>query len=106
MIGTTHLLQSRTDEAIAWLEKARTANPAHPGVRRTVAAAYGLIGETERAAAELAEARRLSGDPDRFSSVSRMKAREHLYSSMVPKVRALWDATIVAGLRKAGMPEE
>jgi len=106
LIGTTHLLQSRTDEAIAWLEKARTANPAHPGVRRTVAAAYGLIGETERAAAELAEARRLSGDPDRFSSVSRMKAREHLYSSMVPKVRALWDATIVAGLRKAGMPEE
>ena len=106
LIGTTHLLQSRTDEAIAWLEKARTANPAHPGVRRTVAAAYGLIGETERAAAELAEARRLSGDPDRFSSVSRMKAREHLYSSMVPKVRALWDATIVAGLRKAGLPEQ
>jgi len=73
LIATTHLLESR-DEAIAWLEKARTANPAHPGVRRTVAAAYGLIGETERAAAELAEARRLSGDPDRFSSVSRLRA--------------------------------
>jgi tetratricopeptide (TPR) repeat protein len=106
LIGTTHLLQSRTDEAIAWLEKARTANPAHPGVRRAVAAAYGLIGETERAAAELAETRRLSGDPDRFSSVSRMNTSEHFYSSMAPKVRALWDATIVAGLRKAGMPEE
>jgi len=106
LIGTTHLLQSRTDEAIAWLEKARTASPAHPGARRTVAAAYGLIGETERAAAELAEARRLSGDPDRFSSVSRMKASEHSYSSMAPKVRALWDATVLVGLRKAGMPED
>ena len=29
-IGQVHLLQSRTDEAILWLEKARSANPAHP----------------------------------------------------------------------------
>jgi len=106
LIGTTHLLQSRTDEAIAWLEKARTANPAHPGVRRTLAAAYGLKGETERAAGELAQARRLSGDPDTYSSVSRMKASEYFFSSIGPKVRALYDATVFAGLRKAGLPEE
>jgi tetratricopeptide (TPR) repeat protein len=106
LIGTTHLLQSRTDEAIDWLEKARSANSAHPGVRTTVAAAYGLKGETERAAAELTEARRLSGNPDWLSSVSRLKASAYFYSSMAPKVRALWDATIVAGLRKAGIPEE
>ena len=103
MIGLTHLLQSRTDEAIAWLEKARTANPAHPGVHDRVAAAYGLIGETERAAAELAEARRLSGNPDWLSSVSRARAR-HFF--LAPKVRALFEATYFAGLRKAGMPEE
>ena len=106
LIGATHLVQSRTDEAIAWLEKARAANPAHPGVRRTLAAAYGLKGETERAAGELAQARRLSGDPERFSSVSRLKASETFYSSMAPKVRALYDATISAGLRKARMPED
>ena len=105
-IGTTHLLQSRTDEAIAWLEKARSATPAHPGIRRTLAAAYGLIGEIERGTIELAEARRLSGDPDTFSSVSRLKASALLYSSMAPKVRALYEATVVAGLRKAGMPED
>jgi adenylate cyclase len=105
LIGTTHLLQSRTDEAIAWLEKARSANPAHPGVRRTVAAAYGLKGEIERAAAELAEARRLIGNPYELSSVSRMRASAYFYSSMAPKVRALYDATVFAGLRKAGMPE-
>lgn len=32
-IGEVHLLQSRIDEAIVWLEKARTANPAHPLIR-------------------------------------------------------------------------
>ena len=29
-LGAVHLLQSRTDEAILWLEKARSATPAHP----------------------------------------------------------------------------
>jgi tetratricopeptide (TPR) repeat protein len=105
LIGLTNLLQSRTDEAIAWLEKARSANPAIPHIRWCLAAAYGLIGETERAAAELGEARRLSGDPDRFSSVSRLKASEYFYL-LASKVRALYDATVSAGLRKAGMPEE
>ena len=32
-IGTVHLLQSRIDEAIVWLEKARSANPALPCAR-------------------------------------------------------------------------
>jgi tetratricopeptide (TPR) repeat protein len=50
VIGLTHLLESRTDDAIAWYEKARSHNPAHPGVRLALAAAYGLRGETERAA--------------------------------------------------------
>jgi tetratricopeptide (TPR) repeat protein len=72
-IGMVHLLQSRIDEAIVWFEKARSTNPAHPLVRSNLAAAYGIKGEGERAAAELAEARRLSGD-DRFSSIARLKA--------------------------------
>ena len=41
-IGRIHLLQSRTNEAIRWLEKARGANPAHPGIRIDLAAAYAL----------------------------------------------------------------
>jgi tetratricopeptide (TPR) repeat protein len=72
LIGTVHLLQSRTDEAIVWLEKARSSVPAAPGVRSRLASAYGLKGETYRAAAELAEARRLSSD-DRFSSLTRLR---------------------------------
>ena len=47
--------------------------PAHPSPHACLASAYALKGETERAAAELAEARRLSGD-DRYSSIARLKA--------------------------------
>jgi len=103
VIGFTHLLQSRTDEAIVWLEKARTASPARPFIRGHLAAAYGIKGEPERAAAELVEARRLSGDPDRYSSIAHMRALRY---SMAPKVCALHEATYDAGLRTAGMPEE
>jgi adenylate cyclase len=105
-IGRVHLLQSRTDEAIPWLEKARTANPVHPAPHAFLASAYALKGESERAAAELAEARRLSGD-DRFTSIARLKAAGATGGGgAVPKVRALYEATYLAGLRKAGMPEE
>jgi len=95
-------VQSRTDEAIAWLEKARSANPAHLPVRVTLAGAYGLKGETERAAAELAEGRRLRGNPDGFS-ISGMRA---FFSFLPPKVLALYETTYFTGLRKAGMPED
>ena len=101
-IGLTHLLQSRTDEAIVWLEKARSASPGLPFVRGHLAAAYGLKGDSERGATELAEARRLVHD-DRYSSISRLKAVGYFG---VPKIRALWGATFLVGLRKAGMPEE
>jgi adenylate cyclase len=101
LIGTVYLLQSRTDEAIVWLEKARRAAPALAVVRIRLASAYALRGETEHAAAELAEGRRLSGDL--FSSFAHVKAGG---SWGVPKTRALFEATYLAGLRKAGMPEE
>jgi TolB-like protein/cytochrome c-type biogenesis protein CcmH/NrfG len=103
-IGRIHLLQSRTNEAIRWLEKARGANPAHPGIRIDLAAAYALEGKFQLAAAELAEARRLSGE-DRFSSIAHLKALPGAWGG-VPKIRALFETTYFAGLRKAGMPEE
>jgi tetratricopeptide (TPR) repeat protein len=55
-IGLVHLLQSRTDQAIIWLEKARGVMPGRPDVHASLAAAYALKGGTESAAAELAEA--------------------------------------------------
>ena len=104
-IGLVHLLQSRTDEAVVWLEKARSANPAHWFAHVALASAYGLKGETERAAAELAEARRLS-NYTRYSSIAQVKAFSIGYVGAAPKIRALSDATYFVGLRKAGMPEE
>jgi predicted Zn-dependent protease len=101
VIGTVHLLQSRVDEAIVWLEKARSSVPAAADVRSRLAAAYALNGETDRAVAELAEARRLNGDL--FSSIAHVKAGQPWGA---PRTRALFEATYFAGLREAGMPEE
>jgi TolB-like protein/class 3 adenylate cyclase/Tfp pilus assembly protein PilF len=103
-IGTVHLLQSRTDDAIVWLEKACSAMPGLPGFRSRLAAAYALKGETERANAELAEACSLTKD-DRFSSIAHYRAFLGAWLR-VPKVRTLFEATYFAGLRKAGVPEE
>jgi tetratricopeptide (TPR) repeat protein len=74
-IGLVHLLQSRTDEAILWLEKARTTSPALPFVHIWLASGYALKGATERAAAELAEARRLRGEGS-YASIARMAGAE------------------------------
>jgi hypothetical protein len=43
-IGIAHLLQSRHDEAIAWLEKARAAALMGVPPRAWLGAAYGLAG--------------------------------------------------------------
>ena len=104
LIGTVHLLQSHTDEAIVWLQKARSSSPGLPIPRSRLAAAYALRGETERAAAELIEARRVSGG-DLFSSIAHLKAHPGAWLG-VSKTRALYEASYFAGLRKAGMPEE
>jgi adenylate cyclase len=101
-IGYVHLLQSRIHQAIPWSEKARGANPAQPLYRAHLASAYALNGETERAAIELAEARRLTPDT-RYSSIARLTAAQYFG---VPKIRSLVETTYLAGLRKAGMPEE
>jgi adenylate cyclase len=101
-IGTVHLLQSRTNEAMVWFEKARAALPGVPHVHGRLASVYALRGETERAVAELAEAQRLNGG-DLFSSISHLRAGGFWGS---PETRSLFETTYFAGLRKAGMPEE
>ena len=103
-IGQVHLLQSHPDKAIPWLEKARVAVPKLPFPHALLASAYGLTGETKRAAAELAEARNLTGD-DHFLSIAALKA----YGKARGFYRGTntdWEGTYFAGLRKAGMPED
>jgi tetratricopeptide (TPR) repeat protein len=106
-IGLVHLLRSRTEEATPWFEKAQSAHPGLAGLHALLASAYALKGEPERAAAELAEARRLTSN--RYSSIARLTASGFVGMRNywgVPKVRALFEATYFAGLRKAGVPEE
>jgi TolB-like protein/class 3 adenylate cyclase len=102
VIGKVHLLQSRIEEAIVWLERARIGNPESPWPHVWLASAYAIKGETDRAAAELDEARGRLGEGS-FSSIAQIKAVGYFG---VPETRALFEATYLAGLRKAGVPEE
>ncbi|MBV8934221.1 MAG: adenylate/guanylate cyclase domain-containing protein [Alphaproteobacteria bacterium] len=99
-MGVIYLLQSRTDEAIGWLERANSENAGLAFVHAYLAAGYALKGETERARSELAEAKRLS---NLYSSLARVQ-KYSWYEN--PKVRALAENTYFPGLRRAGMPEE
>ena len=101
-IGLVHLFLSRVDEAIPWLEKARRADPRIAPPHYFLASAYGLKGELDRAKAELAEAQKLIGT-DRYSTIASSKANGDLNT---PAVRDRFEGVFLAGLRKAGMPEE
>jgi adenylate cyclase len=102
-IGAVHVLKARTDEAVRWFEKARSAHAGLHYIHASLAAGYALKGETGRASAALMEARRLS---DRYSSIARLKAAPGTGWFQAPKLRALAETTLFAGLRLAGMPEE
>jgi TolB-like protein/Flp pilus assembly protein TadD len=99
--GQAHLLQSRVNEAIPWFDKACRANPEHPLPHAYLASAHALTGAAERAAAELKLARKLCGD-DRYSSIAGLQAVGPFGE---PKISALFEATYLTGLRKAGMPD-
>jgi len=99
-MGVIQLLESRTDEAISSLERARSENARLPFVHAYLAAAYALKGQAERAHAELAEAQRLSNS---YSSIANV-AKSTWFDD--PKIRALAEATYFPALRKAGLSEE
>jgi TolB-like protein len=102
-IGAVHLLKARTDEAVRWLEKARSAYAGAHQIHAWIAAGYALKGETKRASIALGEARRLS---NRYSNIAGLKAAPGRQWLGAPKLRALAEPTYFAGLRLAGMPEE
>jgi hypothetical protein len=97
-----HLLQSRVDQAIVWLEKGRSAQPKALDPHYFLAAAYGYKGERERAGAELADAIKLTGS-DPYSTVARSRANANLYT---PALRDHWETVYYPGIRAAGLPEE
>jgi hypothetical protein len=100
-----HLFQGRFDEAILWLEKARRANPPFPTPHPLLAAAYGLKGDLTRAAAELAETHEAleRRNDDRFGTIALVRKNGDLNT---PVLHDRFEQYFLAGLRKAGMPEE
>ena len=101
-LGEAYLLQAHVDEAIVWLEKARNLSPALALFRAYLASAYALKGDVARAAGELVEARKLDG----ASCCSSIASLKDIEDFGVPAVRAAYETTLFAGLRKAGMPEQ
>jgi tetratricopeptide (TPR) repeat protein len=98
-IGEAHLLQSRIDQAIDWLEKARSGTPAVWYMHAWLDAAYAHKGDLKHARAELAEAMTLQR-----SGLERGIA--HIAERFVaPEISACFEATILAGLCHAGLPE-
>ena len=98
-IGEAHLLQSRVDQAIDWLEKARNGGPAVWYVHAWLAAAYAHKGDLKSARAELAAAIALQGGG--FE-----RGIAHIAERFVaPEIRARFETTILAGLRRAGVAE-
>jgi adenylate cyclase len=98
-MGVVYLLQSHTEEAIGWLDKANSENTRLAFVHAYLAAAYALKGEIDRARTELAEAQELSKIYANLASVQKSTWFDD------PKIRALAAATYFPALRKAGMPE-
>jgi hypothetical protein len=100
-----HFFQGRLDEAIHWNDKARLANPPFPPPHALLAAAYGLKGDLARAKAELAETReRLKERNDnRFGTVALVRKNSDWNT---PPLHDRFEQYFIAGLRKAGMPEE
>ena len=101
LIGVVHLLLSNADEAIVWFEKACNHAPAHPNICAYLASAYALAGETDRAPPH----------SPRLAGRAGMTAKEHHPLEGRPRLLGsgirdpLFEATYLAGLRKAGMPE-
>jgi TolB-like protein/Tfp pilus assembly protein PilF len=98
-IGEAHLLQSRLDQAIAWLEKSCRASPKVWYVHAWLAAACALTGDLQRARAELDIARTIQV-PNFEAAIAHIAER-----FTAPESRAKFDTTIYAGLRLAGFPE-
>jgi adenylate cyclase len=99
-LGVMQLLQSHTEDAISWLEKAKNENARLAFVHAYLAAAYALKGEAQRAHAALAEAQRLSNAYSNLANVEKSTWYDN------PEIRKLAEATYFTGLRRAGIPEE
>ncbi len=100
-LGLANLLLGNTDEAIRWYNKAVVTDFFAADAYRDLAAALALKGDKAAAQAALAEA--IKRNPNNATIA---KVRTNYQGSDRPKFVELRERTLIAGLRKAGMPEE
>jgi tetratricopeptide (TPR) repeat protein len=100
-----HFFQGRLDEAILWLDKARRANPPFPPPHAFLAAAYGLKGDLDHAASELAEATEglKRHNDNRFATIALVRKNADLNT---PMLHNRFEQNLITGLRNAGVPKE
>jgi TolB-like protein/Flp pilus assembly protein TadD len=103
MLGRAHLFLGHTDQATAFLRRARTELPRSWWHRGSLAGALGLKGDIDEARAEIAEMLKLRPEA---TSVARLRAILATMGGGDPRGQALREKTIFTGLRRAGFPEE
>jgi adenylate cyclase len=100
MLGMSHLLLSHIEDSINLFRKSLAANFRVYYPYLSLAAALGLRGELDEAAAELRQA--IEFRPQ-IRSLSTLRAQPwHINSRYI----ALWDKSYAVGLRRAGLPDE
>jgi tetratricopeptide (TPR) repeat protein len=92
-LGLCHIMLGHTEEAIACLRKGRAGNPRLYYIHLILAAALGLKGELDEAAAALRQAIEIQGS---FSGIYTRYG--------TPQFQALCENTVTLGLRLAGLP--
>jgi len=102
-LGQGHLFLGHTDQAVAFLRKARTEMLGfwlHHGV---LAGALRLKGDIDEARAEIGEMLKLKPE---VNSVARWRAIRATMGGGDPRNQALMEKTVYAGVRRAGFPDE
>ena len=101
-LGDAYLLLGEADKAIGFFTKARAANPRFAAGPLFLAAAFGLKGDIDSAKVNLAEALKLRPEPGTLKKLLSTPA----YQVGSPKYFELREKTVIAGWRRAGLPEE
>jgi adenylate cyclase len=100
--GYADLLLGRADEAIGFFHKARAAEPRNAIYHMFLAAALGLKGDIEEAKRSLAEALQLS---PQINCLAKLLS-QHSMKIGTQKYFDLQQQTVVAGLRRVGLPDK
>jgi TolB-like protein/Tfp pilus assembly protein PilF len=98
-LGLANLMLGNTDEAIRWYKKAILTYYSPADAYLELAAALALNGDKTAAQAALAEA--VKRDPE-YATIAGVRKQS---VSNRPKFVKLQEPTLIAGLRKAGLPE-